>query len=196
MPDWTSPRDWTDGETPTGSQFNTQFRDNLGYLKDSPTFDGDPSVSGTLTAATLAVTGALNANGAVNLGNASADAVTITGTVFGAPLQTYSETRTSPTISANALTLDCSLGTYFKVELNANCTITISNPPATGRVLGITVIFTADGTVRTITWPGAVVWASGVAPTMTGTNGKRDIITLITENGGTTWFGVIAGQNY
>lgn len=49
MPIWTSPRTWVDGETPTGSQFNTQFRDNLGYLKDAPTFDGNVAITGTLT---------------------------------------------------------------------------------------------------------------------------------------------------
>lgn len=145
---------------------------------------------------TLAVAGAASLNGDVNLGNASADTVTVTGTVVGAPLKTYTETQTAPTISGSALTLNCALGTYFAVALNSACTVTISNAPATTRALGITVVFTADGTVRAITWPGSVVWPSGIAPTMTGTNNKRDIITLITYDAGTTWFGVLVGQNY
>lgn len=188
---WTTPRTWVSGELVTASIGNTQWRDNEAYLKDSPTFDGNVAVTGT-----LGVTGAATFNGDMALGNAAADTVTVTGTVVGASLKTYTETRTAPTISGGALTLDCSLGTYFKVALNAACTVTISNAPASGRALGITVIFTADGTLRAITWPGSVVWAGGVAPTMTSTNNKRDIITLVTEDGGTTWFGIVVGQAY
>lgn len=141
-------------------------------------------------------TGAVTANGDVTLGNASADTVTVTGTVVGAPFKTYTETQTAPAIGGGALALNCALGTYFAVALSANCTVTISNAPATGRALGITIVFTADGTIRTITWPAAVVWPSGIAPTMTGTNNKRDIITLVTYDGGTVWFGILVGQNY
>lgn len=194
---WTAPRTWVAGELVTASLLNTHIRDNELYLKDAPTFDGNVTITGTLAQTGAATfTGAIVANGDVTLGNASSDAITITGTVSGAPLKTYTETRTSPSIGGGALTLDCSLGTYFKVALNANCTVTISNAPSSGRALGITAIFTADGTIRTITWPGSVVWAAGVAPTMTGTNNKRDILTLVTEDGGTTWFGIVVGQNY
>lgn len=212
---WTTPRTWVAGELVTAALMNTFVRDDFAYLKDSPTFDGSVIITSGLTvgtsasigttlavtgattlSSTLAVTGTATFNGDMALGNAAADTLTVTGTVVGAPLKTYTETRTSPTISGGSLILDCSAGTYFKVALNANCTVDIQFQPADGRALGVTVIFTADGTVRTITWPASVTWPSGVAPTMTGTNNKRDIITLITENGGVTWFGVVVGQNY
>ena len=212
---WTDPRTWVDGETPTGSQFNTHLRDNLKYLKQSPALDGDATVTGKVTVGSDLYTGqdlgvARNAHignaltvigqsalqGNVNLGDAAADVVTIIGTVVGAPLKTYTETRVVPVIAGGALTLDCLLGTYFRVVLNANVTVTITNPPAAGRVLGISVVFTADGTVRAITWPPSVVWASGVAPTMTGAANKRDWITLVSDDGGVTWMGCIVGQNY
>jgi hypothetical protein len=41
-----------------------------------------------------------------------------------------------------------------------------------------------------------VVWPGGVAPTLTTTNAKRDILTFFTNDGGTTWFGIVTGQNY
>lgn len=206
---WTPPRTWVDGETPTGAQFNTQFRDNLIYLKENPSFDGNITSVGNVIAGDdlivnddatingdLHVVGSTQLDGNAIIGDAPADIVQIKATVVGAPLKTYTETRTDPAIAAAALVLDCALGTYFKVALNANHTVQILNPPAAGRALGITVIYIADGTVRAITWPASVVWPSGVPPTMTGVNGKRDVITLVTEDGGATWFGVIVGQNY
>ena len=169
----------TDNQTLTNKSLTAPTMTAGGSWSGDPVFSGNPSFTGSPV-----------------LGSDAADTVDIKGTIITAPLKTYSETRTSPAIGGAALTLDVALGTYFKVALNANCTITISNPPAAGRAIGITVIFTADGSVRTITWPGSVVWPGNVAPTMTGTNNKRDIITLVTEDGGTTWFGIIVGQNY
>ncbi len=46
---WTSPRTWVTGELVTASLLNTHVRDNLSYLKNAPTFDGNVTVSGTLT---------------------------------------------------------------------------------------------------------------------------------------------------
>jgi carbonic anhydrase/acetyltransferase-like protein (isoleucine patch superfamily) len=212
---WTDPRTWVDGETPTGGQFNTHIRDNLKFLKETPSFDGAMNVTGDVSASgkvnvgddlavaddavisgDLHVVGNTQLDGNVIVGDAPADIVQIKATVVGAPLKTYTETRTDPVIAAGALLLDCALGTYFKVPLNANVTITIANPPAAGRALGITIIFIADGTARAITWPPSVVWPSAIAPTMSFANGKRDLVTLITEDGGTTWFGVLVGQLY
>ena len=119
------------------------------------------------------------------------------GLITAAELKAYKETKTAPAISANTLTLDYSLGTHFGVSLNANITtLTISNLPASGKAGLFTVAFTADGTLRTITWPAAVKWPSGVAPTMTSTNGKTDILTFLTFDGGTTIWAFVSGQNF
>lgn len=107
------------------------------------------------------------------------------------------ETRTSPTISGGTLTLDCSQGSVFAVSLNANITtLSLSNPPATTISYTMILQFTADGTARTVTWPAAVKWANGTAPTLSSTNGKIDLFTLTTHDGGTTWFASTVGQNY
>jgi hypothetical protein len=112
-------------------------------------------------------------------------------------LLTYTETRTAPTISANALTLDLSTATHFDVALTANITtLTISNAPTTGKAGSFTLVFTADGTLRTVTWPASVAWAGAAAPTMTSTNGKKDFFTCLTYNAGTNWYCFTAGQNF
>src|SRR5262245_50769491 len=102
----------------------------------------------------------------------------------------------SASISSNTLTLDLRQAAHFQVPLGANITtFTVSNVP-TNVAAAVTVTFTADGTLRTITWPTGTVWGAGIAPTMTSTNNKRDIITLYTTNGGSVWFGFINGQNF
>ena len=115
-------------------------------------------------------------------------------------LKTYIENASSPAISASALTLDLSNTTVFTVNLNSNITtLTISNAPATtNAVSGFVVIFTADGTARSVTWPSTtpnVRWANGTAPTLTSTNNKRDVLTFFTTDNGSTYNAFISGQN-
>lgn len=112
-------------------------------------------------------------------------------------IKDYAEVATSPTISGGTLVLNLENGNVFTVSLNAAITtLTISNPPATGRAGSFTLILTADGTARAVTWPAAVKWPGGTAPTLTSTNGKRDVLTFLTTDGGTAWLGSVAGQAY
>jgi len=119
-------------------------------------------------------------------------------TIQEATLKFYNETTSAPTISAGTLTLDLSAAQVFTVSLNANVTtLTISNTPATAsRSIGFTLILTADGTARTVTWGAAVLWPAGTSPTLTSTNGKKDVFSLVTTDGGTTWLAFAGGQNF
>ena len=114
-----------------------------------------------------------------------------------AKIRDYSETVSSPTISAGTLTLNLETSNIFTVSLNAAITtLTISNPPASGSGGSFTLIFTADGTARAVTWPASIKWAGGTAPTLTSTSGKVDSFAFFTSDGGTTWQGYIGGQNF
>jgi len=114
-----------------------------------------------------------------------------------AKIRDYSETVSSPTISAGTLTLNLETSNIFTVSLNAAITtLTISNPPASGSGGSFTLIFTADGTARSVTWPASIKWAGGTAPTLTSTSGKVDSFAFFTSDGGTTWQGYIGGQNF
>jgi hypothetical protein len=111
-------------------------------------------------------------------------------------LQAYGEIRTAPTISTNVLTLNLLNGNVFTVALNANITtLTISNPRPSGTACSFTLAFTADGTARTVTWPAAVKWPGGTAPTLTSTNAKVDTFVFTTWDAGTNWYAFTAGQN-
>ena len=112
-------------------------------------------------------------------------------------IKDYAEVVSSPAISTGTLTLDMQNGNVFDVALNAAITtFTVSNPPATGRSGSFTLIFTADGTARAVTWGAAVKWAGGTPPTLTSTNGKKDIFVFTTLDAGTNWYAIVAGQNF
>jgi hypothetical protein len=112
--------------------------------------------------------------------------------------QLYLEKTSAPTISSNTLTINLSNSQLFLVSLNSNITtLTISNTPATSNItIGFTIIFTADGTARSVTWPASIKWPGNSAPAITSTNGKLDVFSFVSTDNGTTWLGFVGGQNY
>ena len=109
----------------------------------------------------------------------------------------YTETNVSVTASSST-TLDCSLGNNFAINLAASITtLTLSNVPVSGRVYSMTLVLKQDATGgKTINWPASVKWPGGSAPALTTTGDKYDIVSLMTNDGGTIWFGFVAGQNF
>jgi hypothetical protein len=119
-------------------------------------------------------------------------------TVARPTLKDVGEVRTTPSSSSNVLTLDCENGNVFEVTLTENVTtLTLSNPPASGTAGAVTLILKQDGTGgHTFAWPVAVKWAGGIAPTISSGANDVDIYTLITTDAGTTWYGMIGGQDF
>ena len=106
----------------------------------------------------------------------------------------YNETYVAPTSSSNATTIACESGNYFKHTLTENTTFTFSNPPSSGTGYSFILHLIQDSSARTVTWPGAVDWAGGSAPTISTGNGDDDFYVFATSDGGTTWYGFTAGQ--
>jgi len=102
------------------------------------------------------------------------------------------EDETAITSTSNAATINCRDGNVFTHELTENVTYTFSNPPASGRAFGFTLKIVQDSTARTITWPASVDWAGGSAPDAPASN-EVNIYAFITHDGGTTWYGFLAG---
>ena len=104
--------------------------------------------------------------------------------------------QVTATISSGTLTLDLNTGTVFAVSLDSNIsTLTLSNVQTSGKVSSFVLIFTADGTARTVVWPASFKWVQGIAPSLTSTSTKQDVFTFFTYDGGTTWQAFISGQN-
>ena len=88
-------------------------------------------------------------------------------------------------------TLDLTTGSVFSDAPAANVTYVFSNPPASGTAYGFTLKITPSATV-TVTWPASVAWAGGTAPDAPA-SGETDVYSFYTQDGGTTYYGFLAG---
>jgi hypothetical protein len=124
----------------------------------------------------------------------SSKILTVGGT---ADLKAYTE-GTQSYNATTTLVINCSLGTIFPITMNNSITsLSFSNVPSAGKAFSLTLFITqAGGGFKTIAWPASVKWSDGVQPTLTTTDAKTDIVTLITFTGGTTWFGLPGGTNF
>ncbi len=88
-------------------------------------------------------------------------------------------------------TLNFASQTPQSITLDNNCTLSFTGATTGGSYL-IKIIQDATGS-RLITWPAAVKWPSGTAPTLSTGANKVDIVTLFFD--GTDYFGN-AGLDY
>ncbi|HZI93231.1 MAG TPA: hypothetical protein VFE84_03235 [Patescibacteria group bacterium] len=88
--------------------------------------------------------------------------------------------------SGAAFSLDLSTADEHQLTLTAApCVLTLNNPIA-GAIYRLYLLQDGTGN-RTVTWPAAVKWTAGTAPTLTTTASKTDLITLVYD--GTSYFG-------
>jgi len=99
------------------------------------------------------------------------------------------------TSTSNATTIDLNDAdpgnAVFKHTFTENTTFTFSNPKATAFNSGFKLFLIQDGTGRTPTWPGSVIWPEGVEPTLTGIS-KKYVLVFETIDGGTIWYGALS----
>lgn len=146
---------------------------------------GTTSWSNTLTGTTIAGT-------------------TLSGAVVGADQimsavthKDYAETCAENAAVTGTVSIDMNNGNVHSITLTGAATLTFDNPVATGDSSSFTLIVKQDATgSRVITWPGSVKWAANTAPTLTTTANRYDILAFTTVDGGTCWFGFVAGQDF
>ena len=88
-------------------------------------------------------------------------------------------------------TLDLSTGHTFSITPTEALDILFSNPPASGNATGFSVEVNNTGGYA-LTWPSSVKWHLGTAPTATA---SKELYTFVTADGGTTYYGKLAGSN-
>ncbi|ABX34291.1 hypothetical protein Daci_1648 [Delftia acidovorans SPH-1] len=96
-------------------------------------------------------------------------------------------TVTALSISSGTVVVDCSLGDYFTLALNANVTsLSFSGLPGSGHGASLMLRFTQDSTARTLAWPSSFRW-EGAAPAISTASGAVDLLAITTFDNGVTW---------
>jgi hypothetical protein len=135
----------------------------------------------------------IRATGNVGIGTANpASALEVVGTTtLSGELKTthYTESVVAIGNSGTTQTLALTSGTVQTCTLTGNCTFTM--PPATAGKSFVMLLRTGTGSF-TATFTG-VKWPGNVAPTITATAAKLEVISFIAD--GTNWYGNIS-QNY
>jgi hypothetical protein len=121
-------------------------------------------------------------------------------------IKTSREAVETLTITSNVVTIDLSKAQNFTLTASDDVNqFTITNPPGEassfsiiitqdstgGRVIDIDDFRTSGGSLIPVYWPGG-----GVLPIVTPTASRSDIYTFKTFDGGSTWYGVVVGQNF
>jgi hypothetical protein len=114
-------------------------------------------------------------------------------------LKAYSEYANTNTGATATYNLDLSLTNIFTFTANQTTnptTITYSNPPASGILKTFTVIINQGlAGSRTVTWPNTTKWSYGDTPVLSTANNARDVFTLMTFDGGTTYLAAYSMSN-
>ena len=113
-------------------------------------------------------------------------------TITRPKLLDYGETVNAiGSIGGGTQDIDITLGNVVSGTVDTSeTTFTFSNPSASGTACSFTLFLTNGGS-QTVNWPGTVDWAGGTAPTLTAAG--VDVLTFVTLDGGTIWYGFAAG---
>jgi len=181
--------------------WGTKINNNLDDLDDL--LDGTTAIAPNLTEGSWEVGGtAITATGAelnyldiTTLGTSEASKV-VTADANGVVTFDNGIVEDSTALSGTSVTINLRDGSNFTHNLSGNTTYTFSNPGASGRASAFTLKVVQDSSDRTITWPSSVEWPAGEAPTISSGSGATDYFVFITTDGGTSYYGFIAGQAF
>jgi hypothetical protein len=91
--------------------------------------------------------------------------------------------------TGTAATINFESANFFSATSTAATTWAFTNPVASGDFGGF-VLELNNGGAYTQTWPGAVDWPAGTAPTLTASG--KDLLVFVTRDGGTIYHGMAA----
>jgi hypothetical protein len=182
------------GEGMAPSDVNNAMREQMAQLKDF--IDG--SSGDTITTAKIVATTAEILSGASVTGTATFNSAV----VIGGATNLQDNNLQRPTlldycIKGSALgsvgtlaTVDMTAANFFSATLGSATTFVFSNPCASGDFGGFVMELTNGGSA-TVTWPAAVDFVGGTAPTLSAAG--VDQLVFTTRDAGTTYLGFVAG---
>lgn len=120
---------------------------------------------------------------------------TFSNTISITEVQATAYIETVVALSGTTPTIDCDEGNIFTLTTSGDTTFTFSYAGVqltTDDAYAFTLRVTAGGT-HTLTWPASVDWAGGSAPDAPA-SGETDVFVFLTTDGGTNWYGFLAGD--
>jgi hypothetical protein len=182
------------GEGMAPSDVNNAMREQMSQLKEFLDGSSGDTITTTKIVATTAtilsgasVTGTATFNSAVVMGGATnlqdnnlQRANLIDYSIEGSAIGNVGATRT----------FDLAVANFFSATVDQASTFTFSNPPASGD-FGAFVMELTNGGAFVVTFPASVDFPGGTAPTLTASG--VDQLVFTTRDGGTTYFGFVAG---
>ena len=142
---------------------------------------------------TATSSGALQADGSVA---ATGDFDWADNQLKRAYLIDYAEGLFGPA-SAASVTLDLEVASVFDVTMDQNTTFIFDKPPISGRAGSFTLVMRQDSNGNWVpTWPTEVIWNEQSAPTFSTDPNAIDIISFVTIDAGSTWFGFPGGRDF
>jgi hypothetical protein len=108
----------------------------------------------------------------------------------------FSTTLNTVAASGATETLNCETANAHDVTLTAACTLTFSNPPASGKFGAFSLLLRQNGTgTYATTWPASVDWDTGTAPTLVTDANSVSNFVFWTVDGGTIWHGALVSSD-
>ena len=156
------------------------------------TTNTSPSTSNTDITAALQVSGGAAIGGNVHSNFIYTENIAILGSAYinsNRTITQYGTTHNALGSGSGSRTIDLALGNYVSATVAGTTTWTFSNPLSSPAAMGFVLELTNGGSAA-LTWPAAVKWPGGTAPSFTVSG--VDVLTFITDDGGTTWRGVLS----
>jgi hypothetical protein len=110
----------------------------------------------------------------------------------------YFERINTATVTASTFTANLAGNNIFDLTLqNANVAITFINAPDSGNAFPITLVLRQPSTAaNVVNYSNTVYWSNAEVPTLaSGIANKLDIVSILTFNGGSTYFGAHSMAN-
>jgi hypothetical protein len=95
--------------------------------------------------------------------------------------------------TSGAVALNMENGNIQTITVTGSTTLSITNPTPSGDHCAVTVIITQDGTGSHVVTLPTANWAGASSPTLSTGPNDIDILTFVTLDAGSTWFGFVDG---
>jgi len=178
--------------TLTGLTVATPIVGSVLYNANTVTYATQSNITSVGTLTSLTSSGTITAPNVNSTFNGAIGTLTPNSAVFSRVIENVNVVGSV----GSTYTVDWSVSDVHTITLTANCTLSFSNPPPSGKAQTVTIVATQGGSGSyNLTYPASVRWSYGQAPVLTPTVSYRDVISFITYDGGSSYLGAYSMAN-